>query len=188
MLFIEQPLHRKFAVADQTREAFSAWTRKPAVIIDESDGELSSLSQALSCGYNGTSYKSCKGVFKGIANACRIRHLVSLGKSMILSGEDLANVGPVALLQDCVVAATLGIEHLERNGHHYFRGMSMFPQNIQRDLIRIHGDLYTQHDDGFATLLIRNGAISTKSLHEAPFGYSIDLPLGDFTRIFFVTR
>ena len=34
-----------------------------------------------------------------------------------MSGEDLANVGPVALLNDLAVMSVLGVEDVERNGH-----------------------------------------------------------------------
>ena len=72
------------------------------MIIDESDGGLESSREALRLGYVGTSHKNCKGVFKGIANACLIakRKAEDLGGRFELSSEDLANVGPVAMLQD----------------------------------------------------------------------------------------
>jgi len=41
---------------------------------------------------------------------------------VVLTGEDLCNLGPVAFLQDLAMMALLGIEHVERNGHHYFAG------------------------------------------------------------------
>jgi hypothetical protein len=90
------------------------------LIIDESDAELDSLPRALALGYHGTSHKNCKGVFKGIANACLLEALrrQSGGDRLVMSGEDLANIGPVALLQDLAVVATLGVSSVERNGHH----------------------------------------------------------------------
>ena len=92
------------------------------------------------------------------------------GGEWILSGEDLANVGPVALLQDLAVMASLGIPHVERNGHHYFQGLSAFPGDMQNGVLANHGDLYRKHDAGFPTLAISDGAISVESVIGAPFG------------------
>lgn len=94
---------------------------------------------------------------------------------MILSGEDLANVGPVALLQDLTVMATLGIEHVERNGHHYFSGLSMIPPTWQQQILHHHGDLYRLHPNGYPTLRIEKGALRIQSLIQAPFGLHFPL-------------
>ncbi|MDE0838636.1 MAG: hypothetical protein OSB41_06225, partial [Kiritimatiellae bacterium] len=127
LLFVEQPLHRDRALEEEVREALSAWPEAPLMIIDESEADLTSLPRALDLGYAGTSHKNCKGIVKGIANACLLEHRrrEDPAGDYILSGEDLANVGPVALLQDLAVMAAFGIEHVERNGHHYFKGLSM---------------------------------------------------------------
>ena len=79
-------------------------------------------------------------MLKGIAHACLLerRRRREPGRSFILSGEDLANVGPVALLQDCAVAAALGVESVERNGHHYFAGLSAFPSAVQERVLEAH--------------------------------------------------
>ncbi|RIK38339.1 MAG: hypothetical protein DCC55_21405, partial [Chloroflexi bacterium] len=95
----------------------------------------------------------------------------------VLSGEDLCNIGPVALLQDLAVVATLGIPHVERNGHHYARGLSMFPATLQTQVAAQHGDLYRRREDGFVTLAIGDGAIHLDSVIDAPFGYTVDLNL-----------
>ena len=75
LLFVDQPLHRDIALNAAVGEALSAWSARPPIIIDESDGALDSLPTALARGYSGTSHKNCKGVFKGIANACLVEHL-----------------------------------------------------------------------------------------------------------------
>ena len=180
LLFVEQPLHRDAALSPEVGEAFAEWEDAPPVIIDESDSELTSLPSALEIGYSGTSHKNCKGVFKGIANACLLAHLRAARhseKEYILSGEDLANVGPVALLQDLAVMASLGISDVERNGHHYFSGLSAFPEEIQRAMTsrELHSDLYGQHTaDGFAAVKISNGNLSIASVVDAPFGTRLD--------------
>jgi hypothetical protein len=92
------------------------------------------------------------------------------GRPLILSAEDLGNVGPIALLQDLAVVASLGIEHVERNGHHYFAGLSMFPEPIQRSVLSSHGDLYERGASGFAALAINEGALMLGSVVDSPFG------------------
>jgi hypothetical protein len=150
------------------------------MIIDESDSTLDSLRQALECGYHGTSHKNCKGVFKGIANACLIAHRQREGNPpYVMSGEDLVNVGPVALLQDLAVLATLGIAHAERNGHHYFAGLSMWPPAVQAQTVREHGDLYVQSGE-FARLAIVDGMIRVESVVNAPFGLRFELDASQF--------
>ena len=177
LIFVEQPLHRDVALSAQVKQALHNWPDRPPLIIDESDGELTSLRTALDCGYVGTSHKNCKGIFKSIANAAHLEDLRrrNPGKTYILSGEDLSNVGPVALLQDLVVASSLGIESIERNGQHYFRGMSMFPRDLQQQMLAKHGDLYRWHERGFATIAIDQGRLHMESLLQAPFGVGLDL-------------
>jgi hypothetical protein len=182
MLFVEQPLHRQVAFCDENYAGLRGWDERPAMIIDESDSDLNSLETALDCGYNGTSHKNCKGIIKHVADACWLEHLrrIHTERRYILSGEDLANIGPVALLQDLAVMANLGISHVERNGHHYFPGLSMFPADLQRKLVREHPDLYEANETGFSTVRIADGAISTRSVIRAPFGLALTLDQAEF--------
>ena len=92
-------------------------------------------------------------------------------EDLIVSAEDLSNIGPVALLQDSAAVAALGIDHAERNGHHYFAGLSMFAPDVQDLVLSRHGDLYRRHERGFAALAIKQGVISLRSVNRAPFGY-----------------
>jgi hypothetical protein len=142
LLFIEQPWHRDVALSPAIGDLAKAWPERPPIIIDESDGELSSLPSALALGYAGTSHKNCKGIFKGVANACRLAQRRAAGETGMLSGEDLSNVGPVALLQDLAVQAALGVTSVERNGHHYFKGISAWPAAVQAHVLAKHGDVY----------------------------------------------
>ncbi len=169
LMFVEQPIHRNFALS-QPLHLDDGWVTPPSIIIDESDADLSSLPTAISCGYAGTSHKNCKGVIKGIVNAADIYHRQQQQQTGFLSAEDLANVGPVALLQDLAVAACIGVDHIERNGHHYFCGLSMLPPSEQQKILRNHPDLYELTDAGFPTLKIRNGRIRLGSVNAAPFG------------------
>jgi len=185
LLLVEQPLHRDIALGAEVEEALTQWPDRPPIIIDESDSSLTSLSRALDCGYAGASHKNCKGVFKGLINAClleyRRRNYPELPS--ILTGEDLTNVGPVALLQDLAVMATLGVTHIERNGHHYFRGLSMYPDELQTQVLKAHSDLYRRHADGFAALNIQDGGIAVGSVVEAPFGFDFDFDPSRFTSL-----
>ena len=177
MLFVEQPFHRDIAFT----AGLNRWRNRPPIIIDESDGDMGSFPTALKRGYAGTSFKSCKGIFKGLINASLARQREREGKLTLLSAEDLTTIGPVSLPQDLAVVATLGIPHVERNGHHYFRGLSMFPREVQQQVLHDHGDVY--RDIGYPTLDIRDGVIAIDSVVNAPFGYAVDLDLSQLTAV-----
>lgn len=183
VLFVEQPLRRDVALTEDVKAALAAWPDCPPMIIDESDGALDSSVRALDCGYAGTSHKNCKGVFKGIANACLMAHRrrVDPESTYVLSSEDLANVGPVALLQDLAVLSVLGISHSERNGHHYFAGLQMFPDGVQAQVLAHHGSLYRRHAHGFPALDVKDGRVDVSSVLDAPFGYGFDFDTTQFT-------
>ena len=178
LLFVEQPLQRDVALTGGVGQALAAWPQAPPMIIDESDGELDSLRRALALGYRGTSHKNCKGVIKGLANRCLIewyrRNRPEAGP-WLMSGEDLANVGPVALLNDLAAMAVLGIGDVERNGHQYFAGLGMFPQALQAEVCAAHPDLYSMRPEGFASLRIAAGSLSTRSALASPFGHALAL-------------
>ena len=174
LLFIEQPLHRSTALNEAVGNSLG-------MIIDESDGSLADLPRALDLGYRGTSHKNCKGIVKGLANAGLLKKRgTSIPGGPILSGEDLANVGPVALLQDLSVMALLGVTHVERNGHQYFRGLSMHSSATQNSVLDKHRGLYDRHTEGFATLQIKNGQLDLPSVNAAPFGCGLTLDLTQF--------
>ena len=185
LLFVEQPLYREVAFCDENSAGLLAWDDRPALIIDESDSSTSSLETALECGYSGTSHKNCKGVIKHVADACWLEQLRRSypERRYILSGEDLANVGPVALLQDLAVMANLGISHVERNGQHYFRGLSMFSPGLQARVARQHSDLYEMDDLGYPIVKIEAGTMSSLSAVRAPFGLVFSLDPAEFMPI-----
>lgn len=165
LIFVEQPLHRDHALDESVHSELASWPDAPVMIIDEADADFPSLPRALELDYRGTSHKNCKGIVKGIANAALLKK-----RGGILSGEDLANIGPCALLQDLAMMSVLGIGHVERNGHHYFKGLSPFPQPVNDAMLRDHADLYRRHRAGFAALAPRDGMISLGSVNAAPFG------------------
>lgn len=181
LFFIEQPLHRDVALTPAAD--WSAWPERPPIIIDESDAELGSLPAGLALGYAGTSHKNCKGIFKGVAHACLLAQRRAAGQPAMLSGEDLTNVGPVALLQDLAVQAVLGVTSVERNGHHYFSGLAQFPPAIQQHMLTHHGDLYTRSSAGWPRLDVREGKITLGTTLRAPFGCALGLPLDELATL-----
>ncbi|WP_395750983.1 hypothetical protein [Prosthecobacter sp.] len=181
LLLIEQPLHRSQALHNDVGTTLRSWNEGPGMIIDESDGSLADLPRALDLGYRGTSHKNCKGIVKGLANAALLKkRAATIPGGPILSGEDLANVGPVALLQDLSVMALLGVTHVERNGHHYFRGLSMHSAGTQEAILQNHTSLYHRHPQGFASLHIQNGTLDLSTVNTAPFGCGITIEVNQF--------
>ncbi len=180
LIFIEQPLYRSVAL-DPKIVKIHAWRDAPPMIIDESDAEIDSLARALALGYIGTSHKNCKGIMKSVAHRCLINHRNAIfgTQRYHMSGEDLVNIGPVALLQDLAVQAALGNATVERNGHHYFRGLSMFPEHISVAVLKNHGDLYTPFA-GTARLQINAGTLRLGSVNEAPFGVKENFAMEHF--------
>jgi L-alanine-DL-glutamate epimerase-like enolase superfamily enzyme len=169
--YVEQPLPRHLALGDETASVLSAWPDRPKLIVDESDDSLDAVARALAAGYDGGSFKSCKGVFKGIGNACRIEQLRREGREgLIYSAEDLSTIAPVELPADLAVIATLGLDEPERNGYHYLRSLTGLPPRVEEETLRHHGDLFTRHADGRAVVDIRDGRIDAGSVAAAPFG------------------
>lgn len=170
LLYIEQPWHRDVALSPAIAQLDRLWPERPAIIIDESDASLESLPAALALGYAGTSHKNCKGVFKGVANACLLAQRRARGEPAVLSGEDLANVGPVALIQDLAAQAALGVTSIERNGHHYFAGLAQFPPALQEQVLGAHPGLFVRSVAGWPRLEVRGGRLDLGSVNAAPFG------------------
>ena len=182
LLFVEQPVHRDTALQPEVKDTLEDWREAPPVIIDESDAEIDSLPTALDLGYAGTSHKNCKGIIKSIAALGTIQRGQPGNRKLILSAEDLGNIGPVALLQDLAVVASLGIPHVERNGHHYFAGLSMFPAPIQNQTAQDHPDLYQRNASDLLALQPRNGQLQLGSVNAAPMGISQHIDLQHFPR------
>jgi hypothetical protein len=179
-LAIEQPVHRDRALDDGVRGELQGWPDRPPLIIDESDGAIGDVPRALELGYAGASHKNCKGIVKGLANACLLAARRRSGHPGLLTGEDLCNLGPLALQQDLAMMALLGITHVERNGHHYYRGLSMLPADWQDATLEAHGTLYMRHPDGFAHLRIIDGEMDLASINAAPFGVMPALDVAAF--------
>ena len=78
--------------------------------------------------------------------------------------------------------ALLGIEHVERNGHHYYRGLSLWPEDWQTQVLESHDDLYARHPAGFARLQIGRGRLQLDTVNTAPFGLAPVLDPSRFER------
>ena len=177
LLFIEQPWHRDVALSPAIGALAQLWPDRPPIIIDESDAGIGSTAVALELGYAGTSHKNCKGIFKSVANACLLARRRAAGERVVHSGEDLTNLGPVALTQDLAAAAALGITTVERNGHHYFAGLSQFSAALQAHALARHGDLFVRSEQGWPRVNVRDGRIALGTVNAAPFGVAGDLDL-----------
>lgn len=166
VLYVEQPIHR-----DVWRSLPAGETRGLVpLIIDESDGSLEDFTHALALGYGGGSVKSCKGLYKAMLNAARCE---MRGGGAFLSAEDLNNQNGVSLQQDMAVAGFLGLDRVEKNGHHYMNGMAGAPQAEQRALAEAHPDLYTR-DGGVTRLRISGGVANIGSLNAPGFAQSTE--------------
>lgn len=172
-VLIEQPLARAVALEEGLAGDLRQLCEQKPVIIDESDGALDAFPRAVQCGYRGVSTKNCKGPIKSILNAGLIWRLNQdhPGK-FLMSAEDLCCVGVVPLQSDLCLVAMLGIEHVERNGHHYHPGLGYLPVSEQHAVLAAHGDLYERCGERVAPRLV-NGKFRIGSLQCPGFGFAV---------------
>ena len=142
------------------------------VIIDESDGELSTFPEALKLGYAGVSTKNCTGFYKSILNAARV---AKLGPGYFMSAEDLTTQPGVSVQQDLALVSLLGLTHVERNAHHFIDGMSSAPDAEQNAFVAAHPDLYDRQPGKPARLKVSNGTLALGSLGCPGFAVGVDL-------------
>lgn len=172
-LFIEQPIKRQSALS---RPVTALATYRP-VIIDESDGELSTFPRALELGYAGVSSKNCKGFYKSILNAARV---AKLGPGYFMSAEDLTTQPGISVQQDLALVSLLGMTHVERNAHHFIDGMSSASDTEQNAFVAAHPLLYEKLPGRPARLRAKGGTIMLGSLGCPGFAVGADL---DFTAL-----
>ncbi|MDA1053892.1 MAG: mandelate racemase [Planctomycetota bacterium] len=172
---VEQPLERGIALSAEHTGGIRELSQTKPVIIDESDGTLDSYSKAIELGYRGISSKCCKGAVKSLLNAGLTWLYNDRGRShdYIMTGEDLCSVGIVPVQSDLCLVATLGLEHIERNGHHYHRGLSYLPRQQQVAALAVHGDLYAEQNGIVAPRLV-DGRFQIGSLQCAGFGFAVE--------------
>lgn len=168
-LLLEQPLARKVAL----EQPLHGLKIPVPVILDESDDSDDTLERGLSLGYRGISSKACKGIYRSLHSAARIAREPGL----LLSGEDLTCQAGLAVQQDCLLASSLGVTHIERNGHHYVDGFGIAPPDEAAAFARAHPGLY-ETQAGRPRLAVRQGQIDLRALHGPGFG-SAATPLWD---------
>ncbi len=167
-LFIEQPIKRQMALS----RSVEPLARLRPVIIDESDGELSSFPTALKLGYSGVSSKNCKGFYKSILNASRV---AQLGPGYFMSAEDLTTLPGVSVQQDLALVSLLGMTHVERNAHHFVDGMSFASDAEQKAFVGVHRDLYERKEGHPARLKAPGGRIALGSLNVPGFAVGAEM-------------
>ncbi len=174
--FIEQPLDRAIALDAAATEGLAALGRRVPIIIDESDGDLEAFPRALALGYRGVSTKNCKGIIKSFLNRSLVERR-NAGRPeparLFMSAEDLTNVPVVPVQQDLATVRALGITHVERNGHHYVRGLAHCSPRERAAALRHHADLYTG-DEREAWLRIENGRLRVGSLATPGYGVAFE--------------
>jgi len=174
LIAVEQPFHRSIALGPDAAAALRELRGNVVVIIDESDDAVGTVRAAMDLGYAGGTYKGCKGVFRGLANAALVRHR---GGGSVLTAEDLSTVPPLTVPQDLVVASVMGLSHIERNGHHYFGLLAPLSPDIEDTALAAHPDAYERGWDGRVRLRITAGLIELDSLLAAPFGLAPELDI-----------
>lgn len=172
ILFVEQPVERSVALATPLDVAALKTVGAP-LLVDESDGWTTAFSEAMECGYRGVSHKNCKGVFRSfLNNALAAKRNREAGEARyFLSAEDLTDLPVVSLQSDLVAVASLGIPHVERNGHHYFRGLDHLSEAEQVAALADHPDLYRRQGDVVA-LDVSGGTLGVGSLQVPGFGFA----------------
>lgn len=175
VLVIEQPLERKVALSAEHTGGIRDLSRSKPVIIDESDGTLQSYVEALERGYRGVSSKNCKGAIKSLLNAglTWVRNGRGQASECLMTGEDLCSVGVIPTQSDLCLVATLGLTHVERNGHHYHPGLSYLPEPERRLALDRHGDFYME-ERGIIGPRITAGQLRIGSLQCIGFGFAVE--------------
>lgn len=161
-LLIEQPLPRAIAL----KEKIPSMPFNIPVILDESDDHPDVLVQGLALGYRGISSKACKGIYRSLHSTS----LVQKTSCCLLSGEDLTCQAGLGVQQDTLLATSLGVQHIERNGHHYVKGFGIAPLHESNDFAKEHADLYISSSAG-VHLNVQQGQINIASLHQIGFGH-----------------
>lgn len=157
---IEQPTPRAATFRSESRPGLARLAQFAPLIIDEADLGIEAFPRAFDLGYRGVSVKNCKGVFRAVLN---FGHCRALGDGAFQAGEDLTNLPRLPLEQDLATAALLHLPHVERNGHHYFRGLAHLPPHQASTALAMHPDLYHTTANGVA-LHIAAGRLAVASL------------------------
>ena len=181
IVFVEQPLDRAVALDPAATEGLADLGLP--FIIDESDGELDSFKTAVKLGYRGVSTKNCKGIVKSFLNRSlveRWNRRRKPGTQLFMTAEDLTTLPVIPLQQDLATVRALGITHVERNGHHYTKGLAHCSPKERYQATRLHRDLY-RGDDGVPRLRIESGFVRVGSLNMPGYGGPFEPDLSSMT-------
>ena len=170
---VEQPLARSIALEVEHTEGIRQLSKTIPVIIDESDGTEDAYVRAIELGYRGVSSKNCKGPLRSLLNAglTWLHNDRGQRNDYVMTGEDLCTVGVVPVQADLCLVATLGLKHLERNGHHFQPGLSYLTTAEQQAALANHGDLYAEAH-GRVSPQVVDGQIQIGSLQCVGFGFA----------------
>jgi hypothetical protein len=160
-LLLEQPLPRKIALD----ESVTRLDIPVPIILDESDDHDEAFDRGLALGYRGISSKACKGLYRSLRNAL---HVAEAPQRRLLSGEDLTCQAGLAVQQDTLLAASLGVAHIERNGHHYVDGFGIAPPEEAEAFAAAHPGFYDTRGTR-PRLAVHAGRLDLSSLHTAGF-------------------
>ena len=175
VLVIEQPFDRAIALEADRIGGLKALSRVKPVIIDESDGALDAYARAIQVGYRGVSSKNCKGAIRSIMNAglTWLHNDRGRAQEYLMTGEDLCSVGIIPTQSDLCLAATLGLQHVERNGHHYHPGLTYLPESQRYRALSAHSDFYV-NEHGIIGPHIVDGQFRIRSLQCVGFGFAVE--------------
>jgi len=168
VLFVEQPYPRAVALEDAIKGDLAAASKLKPVVVDESDENVQSVPRALELGYGGFAIKSAKGPIKALLNKGAMQRHPMRPIKGIVSGEDMMNMPVVPLHTDLVVMAAMGVEHIERNGHHFNRGLDHMPKDERAELLKNHPSLYHKKAGDLDVLSTESGALDVRSLNARP--------------------
>ena len=160
-LLLEQPLPRKIALD----ESVARLDIPVPIILDESDDHDEAFDRGLALGYRGISSKACKGLYRSLRNALQV---AEAPQRRLLSGEDLTCQAGLAVQQDTLLAASLGVAHIERNGHHYVDGFGVAPPAESQAFAAAHPGFYDTRGPR-PRLAVHAGRLDLSSLHTAGF-------------------
>lgn len=164
-LLLEQPIARARAL----ETPIGALGIPVPVILDESDDDASVFERGLALGYRGISSKACKGLYRSLHSAARVAREP---QRLLLSGEDLTCQAGLAVQQDTLLAASLGVRHIERNGHHYVDGFGVAPAAEAQAFAKAHAGFYAPAPQP-PRLRVHEGRLDLRSLHVPGFASAV---------------
>ncbi len=168
LVYLEQPLPRARTLDPSTADDIRALAARVPLLIDEADDAIDAFARATAFGYRGVSVKNCKGVFRALANRALV---LARNDGSFQTSEDLTNLPMLPLQQDLATVAALGLEHSERNGHHFFPGLDVVPTAEAEAALAAHPDLYERRGDRIV-LRIEEGAVSLACARASGYGYA----------------